>query len=436
MARLLRVPEISAGTTEAVLAAWPLAEKARYAATDVIATVETEKAIVEVAAEEDGVILRKLVSEGANVAVGQPIAVVGAPGEQADDVEELLHAEAVTAGAAPEPAVSPPAAGAPAPAVPSAKGAPVPAASVAAGTSVTGNGDTLPAGARPDAQRIFVSPLARRLAREADVDLNAISGTGPHGRIVRRDVERTIRTAGPAATAAPDGMPAPARYTSVPHSRLRRAVAGRLTESKQSVPHFYVSGTARADKLLQLRAELNAGPATARISVNDLIIKAVARAHQIVPAMNVIWTPDALLSYPSVDVGVAIASPRGLVTPVLRSVEQHTISALAAAVADLVDRAGDGRLQQRELEGGTICVSNLGMYGVEQFSAIINPPQSSILAAGAVHEAPVVHKGNLRVGSVLRVTLSADHRAVDGTTAAEWMKAFVAVVEHPAQILA
>ena len=228
----------------------------------------------------------------------------------------------------------------------------------------------------------------------------------------------------------------PAASTAVPHSRVRRAIASRMTESKQTVPHFYVTGSARADKLVQLRAELNDGPGAARISVNDLVIKAVARAHQLVPAMNVIWTPDALLCYEGVDVGVAIASERGLVTPVLRSVERAAVSAIAAATRDLADRAAAGRLQQRELEGGTTCVSNLGMYGVEQFSAIINPPQSSILAVGAVHDAPVVEQGELRVGSVLRVTLSADHRAVDGTTAAEWMRAFVALIEHPVQILA
>ena len=209
-----------------------------------------------------------------------------------------------------------------------------------------------------------------------------------------------------------------------------------MTESKQTVPHFSVTGSARADRLVQLRAELNDGPGSVRVSVNDLVIKAVGRAHQLVPAMNVIWTPDALLCFEGVDVGVAIASPRGLVTPVLRSVEQASVSALAATVADLADRAASGRLQQRELEGGTTCVSNLGMFGVEEFSAIINPPQSSILAVGAVHDAPVVDHGELRVGSVLRVTLSADHRAVDGTTAGEWMKAFLGLVEHPVQILA
>lgn len=447
MARLLRVPAISAGASEAVLADWPLAENVPYTAADVIATVETEKAIVDIEAEEDGVILRRLVGEGANVAVGQPIALLGAPGEAAGDIDEMLRAQGVApAAAAPagSPVSSPPSAGSP------ASGADLVRAAPAGNGQRQGPGphrDAEQAGAqRAGTQRIFVSPLARRLAREGALDLRAIAGTGPNGRIMRRDVEQAMRAVGPAPAAPQTAAPqtaaplaaalAPAGHTAIAHSRVRQAIASRLTESKRTVPHFYLSGSARAGKLLRLRAELNEGTGPARVSVNDLVIKAVARAHQLVPAMNVIWTPEALLSYDSVDIGVAVASPRGLVTPVLRAAERYPVSALAVAVADLVDRAGAGRLQQRELEGGTTCVTNLGMFGVEQFSAIINPPQSSILAVGAIHDAPVVKKGKLRVGAVMRVTLSADHRAIDGATAAEWMKAFVALIEHPAQILA
>ncbi len=447
MARLLRVPAISAGASEAVLATWPLAENVPYTAADVIATVETEKAIVDIEAEEDGVILRRLVGEGANVAVGQPIALLGAPGEAAGDIDEMLRAQGVApAAAAPagSPVSSPPSAGSP------ASGADLVRAAPAGNGQRQGPGphrDAEQAGAqRAGTQRIFVSPLARRLAREGALDLRAIAGTGPNGRIMRRDVEQAMRAVGPAPAAPQTAAPqtaaplaaalAPAGHTAIAHSRVRQAIASRLTESKRTVPHFYLSGSARAGKLLRLRAELNEGTGPARVSVNDLVIKAVARAHQLVPAMNVIWTPEALLSYDSVDIGVAVASPRGLVTPVLRAAERYPVSALAVAVADLVDRAGAGRLQQRELEGGTTCVTNLGMFGVEQFSAIINPPQSSILAVGAIHDAPVVKKGKLGVGAVMRVTLSADHRAIDGATAAEWMKAFVALIEHPAQILA
>jgi pyruvate dehydrogenase E2 component (dihydrolipoamide acetyltransferase) len=454
MARLLRIPEISAGSTDAVLASWPLAENVPYSATDVIAIVETAKAVIDIEADQDGVILRRLVGEGASVEVGQPIALLGAPGESAGDIEEMLRAHGLSASA---PASVPGAVAAGAVAAGT-----VPASTASASTGATGNGPGPAIGQPHETGRIFTSPLARRLARERQLDVRVIAGTGPNGRIMRRDVEQAIRAASsalaataPAATepadagrlaglAAPSapapkptgGSPGSARYIAVPHSRVRQAIASRMTESKQTVPHFSVAGSARADKLVRLRAELNDGPGAAPVSVNDLVIKAVARAHQLVPAMNVTWTPEALLCYEGVDVGVAIASARGLVTPVLRSVEQASVSALAAAVADLADRAAAGRLHQRELEGGTTCVSNLGMFGVEQFSAIINPPQSSIVAVGAVHDAPVVEQGELRVGSVLRVTLSVDHRAVDGTTAAEWMKAFVGLIEHPVQILA
>ena len=420
MAHLLRVPEIAAGTTEAVLAAWPVAENSPYSATDVIATVETAKAVIDIEAEENGVILCRLVPEGADVAVGQPIALIGAPGESAANVEDELRAQGIM------------------PPVPAPDSATSPAAP--AGHHATST-DGAP-------ERIFISPIARRLARGAGLDLRDISGTGPNGRIMRRDVERAVRAVAadqaegpPQLPQVPPGPPAAetgsasADYREVPHSRIRRAIASRLTESKQPVPHFYLSGRARAGRLLRLRAELNEGTNPVRISLNDLVIKAVARAHQLVPAMNVVWTPDAVRSFTSVDVGVAIASPRGLVTPVLRSVDRSGIAAIAAATSDMVERAGSGRLAPRELEGGTTTVTNLGMFGVQSFAAIINPPQSSILAVGAVHRAPVVKKGKLAVGSVMEVTLSVDHRAVDGSTAAEWMRAFVATIQHPTQIL-
>jgi pyruvate dehydrogenase E2 component (dihydrolipoamide acetyltransferase) len=403
MAHLLRVPEIAAGTTEAVLATWPVPENSPYSATDVIATVETAKAVIDIEAEENGVILRCLVPEGADVAVGQPIALIGAPGESADNIEDELRAQSIT------------------PDVPTAAARPAPAEAGLPAASANG---------APD--RIFISPIARRLARSAGLDPRDISGTGPNGRIMRRDVERAART-----VARPAGVtrPEPADYREVPHSRARQAIASRLTESKQTIPHFYLSGSARVGKLLRLRAELNEDASTVRISLNDLVIKAVAHTHQLVPAMNVVWTPDAVRSFTSVDIGVAIASPRGLVTPVLRSVDRSGIAVIAAAVKDLAERAGVGRLTPQELEGGTTTVTNLGMFGTESFAAIVNPPQASILAVGAVHRAPVVKNDKLAVGSVMEVTLSVDHRAVDGSAAAEWMRAFVSVIQHPAQIL-
>jgi pyruvate dehydrogenase E2 component (dihydrolipoamide acetyltransferase) len=216
---------------------------------------------------------------------------------------------------------------------------------------------------------------------------------------------------------------------------MRRAIAARLAQSARDAPHFYVRGTARVDQLLKLRGRLN-DHGSARISINDLVVLAAARAHVLAPAMNVIWTPDAVRSFSGVDISVAVSTDRGLVTPVLRGVEQMTLSGVAAASSDLVDRARSGRLQQAELEGGTLTVTNLGGYGVEDFAAIINPPQSAILAVGAAREQPVVSRGRLKVGTVMSVTLAVDHRPIDGVVAAQWMAAFLSLLEEPVRILA
>jgi pyruvate dehydrogenase E2 component (dihydrolipoamide acetyltransferase) len=416
MASILRMPEVAANAVEAILQSWPIAANTAYAAADVIATVETEKAVVDVEAETDGVILKTLVPEGAEVQVGDPIALIGAPGEKPADLDAVL-AELGLSGPAPVPV--------PVPDRPAAIGA-----GAGAGTS---NGS-----------RVFSSPLARRLAKEAGLRFETISGSGPNGRIIRRDVEAAIRNqaTSPAPPVPPkrvDPPKAPAgtaaqSFTDVPHSRVRAAAASRLTESKQTIPHFYLRGTAHVGKLLKLRRQLNEGPV--RISVNDLVIKAAARAHLLVPAMNVIWTPDAVRSFSSVDVSVAIATERGLVTPVLRSVERLTLSSVSTTVKDFVERARAGRLRQDELEGGTFSVTNLGMFGTEDFGAIINPPQAAILAVGAVRQEPVVKNGKLKAGTVMRVTLSVDHRPIDGAVAAEWMSVFLSLLENPVQILA
>jgi pyruvate dehydrogenase E2 component (dihydrolipoamide acetyltransferase) len=224
-------------------------------------------------------------------------------------------------------------------------------------------------------------------------------------------------------------------YVDQPLSRMRRAVAARLTESVTSAPHFYVRGVARVDELLRMRADLNDG-AEVKVSVNDLVVKAVAKAHRSVPEMNVVWTGEAIRSFSSVDVAVAVATDTGLVTPVVRGVDALPVTAIARATRDFAARAREGRLQQSELEGGTVTVSNLGMYGVEEFAAILNPPQASILAVGAAREEAVVTDGRLEVGTVLRVTLSVDHRPVDGAIAARWMAAFVSLLERPVRILA
>jgi pyruvate dehydrogenase E2 component (dihydrolipoamide acetyltransferase) len=428
MPELLRMPEIAAATTSATLAGWPVAVNTRFSASDVIATVETDKAVVDVEAESDGVILRTLVTEGTEVEVGTAIAVLARPDETVDDVDAALAALGVSNGNGSAPAVEP-------------EPVPVTVAPVA--------GDGHP--------RRFASPLARRLAAEAGLLVTDLAGTGPGGRIVRRDVEAAlaqrvaheeadVHDASPALPgesapppAVPAQPPAPAAtpaagYTDQPLSRMRRAVAARLTDSKTTAPHFYVRGVARVDALLQLRADLNDG-ADVRVSVNDLLVKAVAKAHQQVPEMNVVWTGDAIRSFTGVDVAVAVATEKGLVTPVLTGVEARSITEVARAAQDFAARAREGRLQQSELEGGSVTISNLGMYGVEEFAAIINPPQAAILAVGAARQEAVVTDGRLEVATVLRVTLSVDHRPVDGAIAARWMAAFVALLERPVRIL-
>ena len=411
MARVLRMPEVAANATEAVLAEWLVSENAEFGALDTIATVETEKALVDVEAEDAGVVLKTLVPPGALVEVGAPIAVLGAPGEAVADLDAVLTELGVA-----EPVDH---------VVPERR-------------SVVELVET-PAPMQGDNGRVFASPLARKLARLAEIPVEAITGTGPRGRILRRDVEAAVAarpSVEPVETPAPtQGARPSVEPVETPHSRLRRAIASRLVESKQTAPHFYLRATVRADHLVDLRAELNDGAAT-RISLNDLVVKAVAAAHVRVPEMNVVWTPDAVRSFSTVDVAVAVATDRGLVTPVLRDVTSLTVTAVAAKVQDLAARAREGRLKQDELEGGTISVTNLGMYGVEEFAAIINPPHAAILAVGAVREEPVVQDGAVVPGKVLTVTLSVDHRPVDGVVAARWLAAFVDLVEHPTRILA
>ncbi|WP_111765951.1 2-oxo acid dehydrogenase subunit E2 [Nakamurella deserti] len=476
MATLLRMPEIAAAMTEAVIQEWKVAENATFTAGDTLAEIETDKAVIDFEADTDGIVLRLLAEAGVTIDVGAPIAVIGDTDEAGADVDALLVSLGVTdstttaaAGAfaqAPDQAgaVVPPddtvvsvgAQGriAPGPAVagsgrapaenPAAAGWAAPAGGNAAGSEANG----------PAPHRIFASPLARKMARESGLDLSTLTGTGPGGRIVRSDIDAALRHSTSAASEAP---PAPALatnpptetspgvtpgtgpWTDEPHTRLRRAVAARLTQSKQQVPHFYLRRTARIDALLALRTQLNAA-ATTRISVNDLVVKAAVLAHRRVPAMNVIWTDDALRRYDDIDVSVAIAGDKGLVTPVIRAAQRLSISELSTTVKDFVARAGTGKLKQQELEGGSFSVTNLGMYGIDDFGAIINPPQSAILAVGAGRRTPAVDTHpdgteTLTIATTLQLTLSVDHRAVDGALAAQWFTALITTLENPLQIL-
>jgi pyruvate dehydrogenase E2 component (dihydrolipoamide acetyltransferase) len=420
MAHLLRMPSVLAGANEAVLLAWTVEVGASFAEGDSIAEIETDKALVELAAEESAILGRTLVSDGTKVRVGDPIAVLATSTDTDDDIEAVAVEGGGVSSDVDVAATSDP--------------EPDPA------TITTASGPS------PENGRLFVSPLVRRLAREQGIDPASIPGTGPGGRIVRRDLEAWLASqpepaapepaaSAPAASAASasDDQSA-AGFEDVPHSGMRRAIARRLTESKSTVPHFYVSSDLRVDRLLELLAEVNATD-DVQVSVNDLLVKAIGTAFRRVPEANVIWTDDALRRFDTIDVAVAVATDTGLLTPVVRDVASQSLTRLSATMADLVERARSGRLLQHELEGGAFSISNLGMYGTPEFSAILNPPQSGILAVGAVRDAVVVDDGAPSVAKVMTVTMSVDHRAVDGALAAQWLAAFTAVVENPVSML-
>lgn len=400
MATVVRMPEVLANSGEAIIQTWLVSVGQEIAIGDPIAEIETEKAVVEYAAEVEGIIAQLVAEQGATIAVGEPIAVVTAPGETADAVEISARD--------PESA------------------APV----------IEKIAEIAEPAPPPNGHRLFATPLVRKIAREKGIDLTTVSGTGPSGRIVRRDLDRLpapepVAVPAPAVTAADQGQTG---YIDIPLTGMRTAIARRLTESKTTVPHFYVSADCRVDALLELRRNVNAA-APAKVSVNDFILKAVAAALVEVPEANSIWHGDSIRRFTGADIAVAVAVDGGLLTPVLRGVDRLPISSVAAQVADLAARARAGRIKQQELEGGSFSVSNLGMYGVDAFSAILNPPHSGILAVGGASQRPVVIDGELAVGTVMSVTLSADHRAIDGAVAAQWMAAFTRRIENPLTIL-
>lgn len=421
MATVIRMPEVLTGATEAALQTWLVSPGDEIAVGQPIAEVETEKATVEYEAEQAGTLAGLLIEVGVQVSVGTPIAVLAGPGESAEDALASFGGGASAAEDDAEVA---------APATLAVDG--VETAAVDA-PPVAELVEAPPAEA-PQGDRLFASPLVRRMAREQGLDLSAVRGSGPGGRIVRRDIEGL--EAAPKA-AAPAAQPArePGGFTDVPHTGMRRAIARRLTESKGTIPHFYLTADCRVDELLQLRKRVN-DAATDKVSVNDFVVKAVAAAFADVPDANAIWTDDAIRRFEDVDIAIAVAIPGGLVTPVVRGVNRRTLTELATDIRDVASRGRDGKLKQHELEGGSFAVSNLGMYGTKEFSAIINPPQSGILAVGAASPRPVVGEdGQLTVATVMTVTLSADHRVLDGALAAEWLAAFVARIENPVSIL-
>ncbi|WP_396910236.1 dihydrolipoamide acetyltransferase family protein [Mycolicibacterium sp.] len=413
MPTVVRMPEVLANTGEAVIQSWLVVVGQEISIGDAIAEIETEKAVVEYAAEVAGVVARLMVEPGTKVAVGEPIAVLAAPGESGDDIDVVARD--------PE------------------SGTPVIekiGESAAAGREVVAAATQH--AYQTDGRRLFATPLVRKLARERGIDLTAVSGSGPGGRIVRRDLDRLSGgepgpAPGPhgAATKIPDKQ---VGFADIPLTGMRKAIARRLTESKTTVPHFYLTANCRVDTLLELRGAVNEA-GTTKVSVNDFVLKAVAGALMDVPEANSIWCGDSIRRFDAADIAVAVAVDGGLLTPVLHGVDRLPVSAIATQMADLAERARAGKIKQKELEGGSFSVSNLGMYGVSEFSAILNPPHSGILAVGAAVQKPVVTDGELAVGTVLTVTLSADHRVIDGAVGARWMAAFVRRIENPLTIL-
>lgn len=446
MAEIIRMPEILAGAEEAAIQTWLVGPGSLVAIGQVLAEIETDKAIVELEAEAAGKIGRLLIQEGDTVAVGEPILALLAEGETEDAVGPALEAAGILAPSrASAPQVTPPTEQAARPAPPE---------------EIEHDRDESGAGDSPSERR-FVSPIVRKLAAEAGVSLDGLEGTGPSGRVVRRDLQRHLSSLDASSQGVAGGesvaqvppeqqvvagpvqsQPTPAcnasggaDYTDVPLDRMRKTIARRLTESKSSVPHFYLVADCRVDALLELRRTVN-DQAPRKISVNDFVLKAVAQALVDVPAANAIWNTDSIRQFSSVDISVAVATEGGLMTPVLRGVERLPLGEISSTVADLASRAREGRLKQNELQGGSFAVSNLGMFGTSEFSAILNPPQSGILAVGAARAMPVVGgDGGLEVGHVMTVTLSADHRVLDGAVAAKWLAAFQRRIENPLSIL-
>jgi pyruvate dehydrogenase E2 component (dihydrolipoamide acetyltransferase) len=448
------MPALSPTMEKGNLAKWLKKEGDKVKSGDIIAEIETDKATMEVEAVDEGTIAKIVVAEGtADVPVNQVIAVLAGEGED-------VKAAAAGAGNA-APAPKPPAAAAP-PKQPSP--APMPevpkSAPSAAPAAPAPKPQTAAPQASPSGDRVFASPLARRLAKEAGIEVSRIQGSGPHGRIIARDVEgaksgKGMKPAGEPAAApsapavAPSMSDAQVRalfeegsYEVVPHDGMRRTIAQRLTQSVQTIPHFYLTMDCNIGKLLEAREEINAaapkdkdGKPAYKLSVNDFVLKALALALQRIPDANVSWTEGGMLKHKYSDVGVAVAIPHGLITPIIRHAESKSLSTISNEMKDFAARARARKLKPNEYQGGTTAVSNLGMYGIKDFTAVINPPHATILAVGAGEERALVKNGKIEIAHIMSVTLSCDHRAVDGALGAELIGAFKALIENPVMMV-
>lgn len=412
MSKLLHMPEVLANTTHATINKWLVAEGDNIVIGQCIAEVETDKAVVEMIAEEDGLISKLIAQEGEEVEVGAPIAQLNGDGQV--DLAALASA--------------------PAEAV-------VDDAPTTNATQTQANNAVEAPENNQQGERIFASPLAKRLAQQNQLNLAELDGSGPRGRIVKRDIElaleqaiaQVVETAQVNSPVAPTATVV-AEYDEIALSNMRKTIARRLTESKSTVPHFYLNVECHVDALLTMRQQINA-IANEKISVNDMIIKAVAMASAQVPQMNACWAETAIHQYHHVDISVAVATEKGLLTPVIRKAETKSLSTIHREVVELATLARDGKLRPEQYQGGSFSISNLGMYGVSDFNAIINPPQAGILAVGAIKKKPIVVNDEIQVGSLLRCSLSADHRVIDGAVAATWLAAFQQLIEDPLKLL-
>jgi pyruvate dehydrogenase E2 component (dihydrolipoamide acetyltransferase) len=492
MAQIIDMPQLSDTMREGVLRKWRKNEGDKIAPGELLAEVETDKATMDWEAYDEGTLLKKLIPDGATVPVGSPIAILGNPGEDiAALVSEAAARSASKAGgagkqpaapAAPapqqqqaKPAAAPAAAPPPPPRPAQASSGPANGAAAAAGRAKAPAPAPAPRAAAPapapapqgQGTKILASPLARRLATDLGIDLRAVQGSGPGGRIVERDVnaaaqggggapaaavdwhaaEEAPQTRAPAAPEAPaaplpaqlvperrnearPASPAPAADTAKPLSMMRRTIARRLVESKSTVPHFYLTAEADMDAAMEFREQVSQVHG-AKLSVNDLVLKAVALALRKVPEANATFTDEAILLHARVDIGMAVAIEDGLVTPVIRDADKKTLGQIANEARELAGRARDRKLRPEEMTGGTASVSNLGMFGIDHFAAIINPPEAIILAVGKVQKVPVVKDDKVVPGQRMALTMSCDHRAVDGAVGAKLMQAIIAVLERP-----